>query len=331
MIHKTVKGKRCPVCSSFMEDRAVQCRVCGYKPGGKEDDPLGIPGIPTGEKGVIKCSKCGSVNRNDFKFCKICKHPLKTEERDRVIPQEGIETISKGSSSELFLRFDWITVPPGYQEEKQLRFVNFSPFFDGYLQWKEYVFFVYRHLAQYEMLTRKIKRANESKLYKKCKNILIGKSGNEFYIGAVKLQLLGEAHEKEELKTIVKPTGTFFVGPGEEINGNVKTGPPGLKVLNLSPGKEFIETREKVLIGRHFLADQWKINEDTLRKNGVSKEHMYITPLKDGDWLMEPIPGKPVFTEIGEIPQILEAGDTLRWVSTDRVGEFKIYINTLEA
>jgi hypothetical protein len=330
MGQKTIKGKRCPVCSSFMYDTDARCKVCGHVPAGKNVDTYGNPNIPASEKGVIKCSKCGSVNSDDFKFCKICKHPLKTEEKNRAIPQEGIETIG-GGSSEIFLNFEWSKVPPGFKEEKQLRFVNFSPFFDGYLQWKEYVFFVYRHLAKYEILIRKIKRSNESKLYKKCKNILIGKSGNEFYVGAVKLQLLGEAHQNEELKTIVKPTKTFFVGPGEEINGYVKTGPPGLKVLNLSPEKEFIEIREKVLIGRSFLADQWEINEDTLRKNGISKEHMYITPLKDGDWLIEPVMDKPVFTEIGEIPQILEEGDILRCVSKDQVGEFKININTLEA
>jgi hypothetical protein len=247
-----------------------------------------------------------------------------------VIPQEGIETIG-GGSSEIFLNFEWSKVPPGFKEEKQLRFVSFSPFFDGYLQWKEYVFFVYRNLAHYEILIRKIKRANESKLYKKCENIFVGKSGNEFYLGAVKLQLLGGVHQNEELKTVAMPDKTFFIGPGEEINGYMKTGPPGLKVLNLSTKKEFFETRERVLIGRHFLADQWEISEDILRKNGISKEHIYITHLKDGDWLMEPILDKPVFAEIGEIPQTLEEGDILRWVSKDRVGEFKIKINRSEA
>lgn len=331
MTQKTIRGKKCPKCSSFMEDDAVRCGVCGSKLEERDVDTrpesnhLFDPAFD--QKGEIKCSKCGAVNNDDYKFCKICKHPLKGiyEEKTGTIPQETTETICKGSSG-ISLSLDWSKVPGGYNAEKELSFVDFSPYFDGYLQWKEYAFFVYRDLAQYEILIRKIKPSKESKLYKKCKNALVARSGKEFYLGAVKFQLVGGGFQTEELKTIVMAEKTFFRGPGEKINEHVKTGRAGLKVLNFDAKKEFVEIREKVLIGRTFLAEQWEVDENLLRKNGISKEHMYITPMEDGNWLMEPVPDKALFVEIGENPQILDECDVLRWLSNAQIGEFKIGI-----
>jgi ribosomal protein S27AE len=342
MIQKTIRGKKCPNCASFMEETALACGVCGYKPDGGEPtipsprpEQREFPG-PTdpllpGKKEII-CGKCGTVNQGDSRFCKICRHPLTESQNNNVktTPQDtrdDVDTKRSGAPANR-LTIDWIKAPPGDKTSEELQLLDLSPYFTGYVKWRDYTFLVYRNRManQYEILTRKIEISDESTLFKKCQQVFIARSGSEFYLGSLRFQLVGNLSQGEELKTIIKPEQTLFVGPGEPVNRKTDTGLPGLKALNLFSQKNIIEITQKILIGREFLAKQWEVAEDTLRKNGISKEHIYLTPLPDGLWLIEPLPDKPLYVEIAEVPQSFTEKDILRWTFKDRFGEFKINI-----
>jgi RNA polymerase subunit RPABC4/transcription elongation factor Spt4 len=84
MTEKTMQGKKCPKCKSFVRDDSSGCSVCGFEWAKKttgaqtekvEELPTAQPEKETSLPGSMACPKCGTENSSDFRYCKICKHP----------------------------------------------------------------------------------------------------------------------------------------------------------------------------------------------------------------------------------------------------------------
>ena len=319
MMQKTISGKKCPQCASFVKAEEGKCSICGFDFETKEkpkQEETELPITVLTDSGGVHCPKCKTINDAEFKFCKICKHPLKEFPLDRNGTAKKIRLTCECLKSEAQ------QILPDEQD-----FSDFSPYFDGCLQWQGYGFCVYKQKSKSEILCRRINTSADTVIYKKCLNTTITVSGKEFFIGAVKIKLMGNTDPRLEQKTVISSSKTLFVGPGEsQDDHSAKTGPPRLEVCDLALQSDTVEIGEKVLLGRDFLGKHTDLDYEVMRKNGISKEHLFLTPLPDTGWLIDLLPGKSVFTEINEAPIILFPGDTLRFVSKDHVGEFKIGI-----
>lgn len=318
MISKTIKGKKCPQCSSFIKADQAKCNVCGFdfELENKSENESEIAVTVKSESNTIVCPKCQTQNNPEFKFCKICKYPLKEMPPGRT-----------GDTTKLQLRLEWLKTETDDFFEKELDFHKFLPYFDGCLQWQGYAFFAYKAMDNFEMLARKIEQTAEAKLYKKCQSADIETSGKEFFAGAVKIKLLGASDSDMEMQTVISSDKTVFVGPGEAAdNTSAKTGTPRIRIINMGLEEDIIEIPGKTLIGRDFLAKQTTLAAETMRKSGISSEHFYLTPSPGARWLIEPLPDKPIFIEICAEPVALKSGDILRLVAGRHVGEFKIGI-----
>ncbi len=318
MIAKTIKGKKCPQCSSFIKADQAKCNVCGFDfdVENKSENESEIAVTVRSESNTITCPKCQTPNNPEFKFCKICKFPLK-----EMPPGKS------GEAAKLQLRLEWLKTETDACFDKELDFHKFLPYFDGCLQWQGYAFFAYKTMGYFEMLARKTEQTGEAKLFKKCLYAAVETSGKEFFTGAVKIKLLGDSDSDMELQTVISSDKTVFVGPGEAAdNASAKTGTPRIKIMNMGLAEDIIEIPGKTLIGRDFLAKQTKLAAETMRKSGISSEHFYLTPLPGAGWLIEPLPDKPIFIEICAAPVALKSGDILRLVAGRHVGECKIGI-----
>jgi len=319
MIQKTIRGKKCPQCASFIKADQVKCSACGFdfetndKP---EQEETELPVTVLTDSGGIPCPKCKTINNAEFKFCKICKHPLKE-----------VPLGKPGMTKKIQLTCEWLKPDTQKFFPDEQDFKEFPPYFDGCLQWQGYGFFVYKQKSKFEILCRKIDTTVDTILYKKCLDTTIAVSGKEFFLGAFKIKLMGDTDSRVEQQTVVSSDKTLFVGPGESRDDHsAKTGLPRLKICDLGLQSDTIEIGEKVLLGRDFLGKHTDLDFEIMRKSGVSNEHLFLTPLPGSGWLIEPLPGKSLFTEISEAAIILHPGDTLRLVSNDHVGEFKIGI-----
>lgn len=318
MMQKTIRGKKCPQCSSFIKADQDKCNVCGFVFAAQEgpEDEKELPVTIKTDSNSIVCPKCKTDNNPEFKFCKICKHPLKEDALDEIKPGKKFR-----------LTCDWLKADLEEFYENEQYFNDFPPYFDGCLQWEGYAFCVYRNKREFEILARKIDPSSTVLLYKKCPAANIISSGEDFFMGAVKIKLLGDISSQTELKTMVSPVKTVFVGPGESIDDQSgKAGLPRLKILDRDLNEDTIEINGKTLVGRESLGKQTGLDYEVMRKSGVSNEHVYLTPLPGAKWLIEPLPNKPVFSEICQAPVILHNGEILRLVSDQHVGEFKIGI-----
>jgi rubredoxin len=318
MMQKTIRGKKCPQCSSFIKADQDKCNVCGFvfeTEEGPENEPELPVTIKTGSNSIV-CPKCKTDNNPEFKFCKICKHPLKEVTQDEIKP-----------GKKLRLTFDWLKSDLKEYFENELDFNDFPPYFDGCLLWEGYAFCVYQNKKEFEILARKIDTSAAALLYKKCPAANILSSGQDFFLGAVKIKLLGDINSQKELKTMVSSDKTVFVGPGESLDDHsVNTGLPRLIILDMDLKEDTIEINGKTLLGRDSLGKNTDLDFEVMRKSGVSNEHVYLTPLPGSKWLIEPLPNKPIFSEICQEPVILHNGEMLRFVSGHQVGEFKIGI-----
>lgn len=319
MIQKTIRGKKCPKCASFIKADQPKCSVCGFDfetqdEGAKEETELPVT-IKTGGN-YIACPKCQTRNNPDFKFCKICKHPL------------GEYTLGiKKPVKKLLLNFDWLSTEKDGNLGKEEVFSDFLPYFDGCLQWQGYAFCVFKKKNKFEILCRKTDASSSALLYRKCAYPHIEVSGNDLFLGAIKIKLMGDVNSHEEQQTVVSSDKTLFVGPGQGPGENPeKKGLPRLSVCDMDLKTDTVEIAGKILLGRDFLSKNTDLDYELMRKNGVSNDHVYLTPLQGSRWLIDPLPDKTFFSEICEEPVILYKEDILRFVSDHHVGEFKIAV-----
>ncbi|MCK5059298.1 MAG: hypothetical protein KAT34_21795 [Candidatus Aminicenantes bacterium] len=319
MMQKTIRGKKCPQCASFIKADQAKCSVCGFdfdikdKPKQEETE---LPVTVRTDSGGALCPKCKTINNAEFKFCKICKYPL----------QEDPFSQDK-KTKKIRLTCAWLKPEARQILPDEQGFSDFLPYFDGCLQWQGYGFCVYKHKSKFEILCRKTGTTVDTVLYKKCLDTTIAASGKEFFIGAVKIKLMGDTDSRVEQQTVVSSDKTVFIGPGEtQDDHSAKTGLPRLKICDPDLQPDTVEIGEKVLLGRNFLGKHTGLDYEVMRKNGVSSEHLFLTPLPGAGWLVEPLPEKPIFTEISEAAIILHPGDILRLVSKEYVGEFEIGI-----
>jgi len=341
MAEKTIQGKPCPKCFSFVSSGTEKCGVCGFNLQGKTDQTIPEYKIPDSTKSgilskvknkkVIICSKCATENHHDFRFCKICKHPLQDDqELTARIDELNEKEVQNKKKINMSLYLDWVKKPAEYKIDETLIFMDFLPYFNGYLTWQEYIFLTYQKSDQNEILIRKINKSTFSHFYKKCTHITIVDSGKVFYLGTIKFQLLGDQKEKEDVKTVIKSNKTIVKGPGESKKKLLLKGRPRLKLLNTETTTQYLEIEGKSNIGRDEIANFFKISDEELRKKGLSRNHITITPIYGGKWLMEPSADKPFYEEINEIPLLLTEGDIIRWVLNDQFGEFRIKVKSKE-
>ena len=327
MTEKTMQGKKCPQCHSFVRDDSSTCSVCGFELRKKMSSTQVEKGeilhhrpqdTESQDLDLIACPKCGTENSKDFRFCKICKHPLqdvaggipgKTEQTDR-----------------LQLCLYWKVKPADDYTETRLSLNGLSPFFIGYGCWQDHAFFVYPSPDGHQILVKKADIESSSTLFRKCPHTFMVESGREFYLGAVRFQVLGDLGAADEDKTVMKSDKTVLRGPGEKQVHHFLAGKSRIKIKNLKSEHDSAEIKEATPVGRNFVAEFSGLGEEELRNSGISKDHIRITPFIGGKWLLEPRMDKPVFEEINEIPLLLKTGDTLRWVCENKMGEFEIHV-----
>jgi hypothetical protein len=332
MAEKTIQGKKCPKCFSFVKDSLTACPVCGHGMNQKvpqdqetllENQQKEIPTIPVGKiapfGNTILCSKCGTENATDFKFCKICKHPL-TEQSEKFLTDTH-------KPANIYISIEWIRHPDKKKAESSLPLRELAPVFSGITRWKDYGFFVYRMQERYEILVKKLTSASGSILFKKCSEIFILESGREFYLGAIKFQLLGDFSDDTDNKTVVKSDKTILKGPGEKPKPHFFEGKPRIKIERLNSKRELVEISDTFKMGRSQIAEFFGVQEDELRQSGISKEHIIVTPYRGGQWLLNPLPDKPVFLEIKDTPVVIRQGETIRWVSDGHLEECELFIH----
>jgi hypothetical protein len=327
MSEKTIQGKKCPKCQSFVMEGSKACPVCGFnwEEGGEEagdvkdvDFKIGSPEGHLSSPASVTCPKCGTDNSPDFRFCKICKHPLQAVADSPGTPDRA---------PRFQVRLKWTLRPEEGMSDIYLDLEEMKPYFTGNAGWNDHVFLVYSCGSGHQILARRNQVGDSSSiLFKRSKGLVLADSGQKFYMGAVGFQLLGDPSHKDEVKTVMRSDKTVLRGPGEEKVPRFLNGAPRIKIVNLNPEAGDAEITESTMVGRGLLAEHCGLDEDELRLNGISKDHFRLTPYPQGKWLVEPVPGKPLFEEISEIPVRLISGDTLRWVSDNQVGEFEIHI-----
>ena len=327
MNEKTMQGKKCSKCHSFVGDDSSVCSVCGFEWGKKMSGTQVEKGeslhprpqdTESQDLDLIACPKCGTENSSDFKFCKICKHPL-----------QGVAGGIPGRIEQpdrLQLCLYWKVKPADDYTETRLSLNGLSPFFIGYGCWEDYAFFVYPSPDGHQILVKKADIGSSSTLFRKCPHTFMVESGREFYLGAVRFQVLGDLRAEDEDKTVMKSDKTVLRGPGEKQVHHFLAGNPRIKIKNLESEHDSAEILEATSVGRDFVAELSGLEEEELRNSGISKEHIRITPFIGGKWLLEPQMDKPVFEEINEIPLLLKTDDTLRWVGENQMGEFEIHV-----
>ena len=221
MADKTIRGNKCPKCFSFVKSGLTSCPVCGYNINSSVSQGKGtlvekekkvIPTVPAEQfhkqLNTIVCSKCGTENAVDFKFCKICKHPL--QDREKSSPAGTIV------SGNLSIDIEWQLNPDKRKAEPSLSLSQSIPGFGAASQWRGYGFFVFQVKNQYHILVKRVAPKSNVELFKKCSGVFILESGSEFYLGAVKFQLLGDLREDTDIKTVMKSNQTVLKGPGEK-------------------------------------------------------------------------------------------------------------------
>jgi hypothetical protein len=341
MAEKTIQGKPCPKCFSFVPTGAEKCSVCGFELTG--DAEKTIPeynGRPDPAKGiasklesemVITCSKCGTENHQDFRFCKICKHPLQDGQvLDAKMDQSEKQDVNDKKISGLHLHLDWKKKPEQNALEDRLLLTDFSPYFDGYSEWQGYVFLVYQMNNRPEILLRKLKELSISHFFKKSSQITMIESGKTFFLGTKQFQLLGDLKENKDVKTVIKSDKTIIKEPVHSKQNLYLKGRTRLKILNQKTSTPYLEIDKKFLIGIKEIANSFKMSEEELRKAGIADAHMAITPLEGGKWLLEPYNPNSFYEEINEIPLIITEDDIVRWVRNDQFAEFIIKVEQKE-
>ncbi len=214
-----------------------------------------------------------------------------------------------------------------------------------------YIFCLYRNKGTYEILCRRSIHSTpgpqQPLLYKKCaskkKNgdeqsnpkTIVETSGTVFYLGAIKFKLMGNKilpgpGLKEGANHFIHDPGerTVLVKPGRPwADDDEHQGLMRVKIPDRDLALDTLQITGRIPLGRHFLQEHLEIDEDFLRRSGVSGEHLNLTPLQGGNWIIEPFPGKAVFLELGERPVRLQQGDILRLAAPQQVGEFVISLS----
>jgi hypothetical protein len=335
MTEKTIRGKKCPHCSSFVKDGLKKCPVCGsgLKPKSTrtraESDGEGFSEPKTldmGDRaGVIICDKCGTENAPDFRFCKICKHPLK----GHTVP-EPYETSGTApqKTAKIKLKLEWKLIPPGYETLDRIELKEFLPYFSGVGEWLGYAFFVFRTSDVLKIMVRKTDPKTDPSFFRKREGAFMLESGRDFFLGAMRFNLLGDLDEQADSGTVMRSEKTVLKGPGERDILSEKKGVPRIKTADVKTSSAESEIREKILLGRDWLVENLGCDPEDLRKNGVSQEHARLSPMSGGCWLLEPVNKKPVFETIEKIPVLLNDGDCLRFLSLKGPGEFSLHLKS---
>lgn len=332
---ETTLGRKCPECGSFVMEEAKRCPVCNCDTsrGKSATQPLNAAPEPAQKK----CPTCQKEFAPGTMFCPGCGSAVGQSERrgaKESIRQEPISATGKNRGQKRrFIRFDWIKTTPGYTMLNTLDLDADITLFDGFAQWEGYGFFLYQNQQRNEILIRKVDPLAEVKLFRKCERAALVEPRTEIYIGALGVELVGSAPEKSrknDSDTIANVTR--YVGPGEKRRSDDSQRKPAaaidsaiIRLLDAASGPRHIEAKEKLLIGRSFLAGELNMKEEALRDFGISQEHVHLTA-GEGQWLVEPVKGKPVYIEIKETPVFAREGEIFRWMFTDCFGEFKIRV-----
>jgi uncharacterized OB-fold protein len=332
---KTITGKKCPECGSFVPTAEKQCQVCSKEPAREK---IQTQLLPTGAEPVpVKCPKCRQECTPGAPFCLHCGSALgqgDTRATKEYSRKEALLTATESRSRKRrFIRFDWVKMTPGYTMLNSLDLDADIALFDGYVQWEGYGFFLYQNRKKNEILIRKIDPQAAVKLFRKCEKATLVEPRTEIYIGAMGVEVIGSApkrNQKNESATIANLT--HYVGPGEKRRSDDSSATPAsvfdsalIRFLDAASGVPHIEIREKTLIGRSFLAGKLNMKEDVLRDLGISQEHVHLTAGEE-QWLVEPVNRKPVYIEIKETPVIAREGEVFRWMFADCFGEFKLRV-----
>lgn len=332
---ETIIGKKCPECGSLVPSGAKKCLVCSKETARDkiQTQPLAMETKPA----PLKCPKCRMEYKPESRFCLHCGSALGQGEARDTKAYSTSETLLTSAPARnrkrRFIRFDWIKMTPGYTMVNSLDLDPDIALFDGYGQWEGYGFFLYPNHKKQEILIRKTDPQATAKLFRKCEKTTLVEPRTEVYIGALGVELVGaapEARRKSENATVANVTQ--YVGPGEKRrsdNSGEKSVPAFdsalIRFLDAAAGVPHVPAKEKTLVGRSFLANALKVKDETLRDFGISQEHVYLTP-GEGQWLVEPIKGKPVYIEVKETPVIAREGEIFRWMFADCFGEFKIRV-----
>jgi len=329
---ETITDRKCPECGSFVQAKAKKCTVCGFEAAGEQIHAQ--PRSSETKPALEKCPKCHRECALGAQFCNHCGAALgQGKSRNTKAYSQEEALLTSGNLKHSFIRFNWIKMTPGYTMLNSLDLDPAIALFDGYVQWEGYGFFLYQNLKKKEILIRKTDPLAAAKLFRKCEKATLVEPRTEIYIGAMGVELIGTAPEikqKNESATIANVTQ--YVGPGEKRRSDSSGEKPLpasdsalIRFLDSTLGVPHIEAKGKILFGRSFLAGELKIKDEALRDLGISQEHVHLSP-GDGQWLVEPVKGKPVYIEVKGTPVVAREGEIFRWMFADCFGEFKIRV-----
>lgn len=335
MSEKTIQGKKCPHCASFVKDGLKICPVCGssMKPADTRDRSEIQPARPEQRleeqktldigagAGLIICDRCGTENGPDFKFCKICKHPLKKPDDSR---SNNVSRNLSGKPASIRLVLEWKPVPAGFQAPDQIELWQFHDFFNAAGEWLGYAFLVFQTDEGNKILIRKTDPDSVTALFRKRSAAFCIESGREFYLGAVRFQVLGDFDEPADSGTVLRAEKTVLKGPGERYVRSDKKGRPRIRLFDIKSAVLETEIREKILLGRDWLFENMGCDVEGMRKDGISRKHANLCPMAGGLWLLEPLNDKPVFETIDRNPVVIDGGECLRYLSPSGPVEFTV-------
>lgn len=322
-MEKTVLGKKCLKCASFLKENEVVCKICGFNNGVEEKIESKLKKTQYSKElpNILPCPKCTAKNNLEYAFCINCGFQLKESKDIPSRTKRRSEISFKNNSENLTISLKWKKANFDLDSETSTFTAQVFKPFNGFLEWKDFFFFIYQNKGFYETIIKKKDTISTSKLFLTTNHPVIFERGMVFFIGNIQCKLSGTTFsDKTVLRDLNK---TYAIGPGEvdSLNGQV-----GIEILNKEGKGQKVNISDRTLIGRDFLIDNYKYSKEQLRISGVSERHLFVTPFKNGRWLIEPLKNKFFYREILKIPLRIIDTDLIRWVDKDRMGEFFIRI-----
>jgi hypothetical protein len=334
----------CSACHAFVSGRLRFCPLChtALHSGDETIDYHYLTKSSLLKILMIPCPTCGSLNNRDFRYCKICRTPLpprasaepETDAACLTGSTSGLADSAPSLPSGRHLSLGWSKRSPGFSFLDTLQLDRPAACDQlAAAQWEGHTFLVSGRADISRNLIFRHDREATTHLSVLIDSARLIPGGTRFYIGAL--------YAEAQIAPAVCPpardntTGPLDTGPGELIR---PTPPPGAKPVYAGPTGvtlcetgnticQFISLHGRTLLGRQLITEATGHSDESLRQMGVSKEHIWITPLAGGRLLVEPIPGKTVFVEIGPVPVEIAPGSLLRLICGERFGEFVMTVN----